>query len=311
MKGFANEVLNESQMEDFKRENEIDFAISLKDTARFRINMYKQRGFISIAARMLVEDIPSISRLKLPEWIGDIALKRQGIILITGPTGHGKTTTMASLVDLINTNMKSNIITLEDPIEYLHISKKSNINQREVGIDTDSFAEGLRRVFRQDPDVIVIGEMRDPESVAIALTAAETGHLVISTLHTLNVTTAIDRIVDLFPANQQPQVRNQFSDVFLLIFAQRLVNRKDGKGRILAYEMVKNSFRVRNMIREGKSFNIRSYMQTGSDDMYSIDQSLARLCLDGVIELEEGLKFADNQEYYREIVSTGRTHPRG
>lgn len=306
MRSFALEVLTGEQMERFEREKEIDFAISIKEFARFRMNIYKQRNSISISARHIVENIPSLEELNLPLWLGDFALKTQGLILITGPSGHGKTTTLSALVDVINSNRRCNIITLEDPIEYLHSHKKSNVNQREIGIDTTSFAEGLRHIFRQNPDVIVIGEMRDPESIAIALTAAETGHLVVSTLHTLNATTAIDRIVDIFPAHQQHQVRTQFADAFLLVFAQRLIPMRDGKGRIPAYEKVTNTFRVRNLIRENKAFTIRSLMQTAAEDISTIDHSLAELCLDGKIRMEDGLKYADNPSYYKDLINIGK-----
>lgn len=306
MRAFAEEVLTEEQMTRFEREKEIDFAISIKEFARFRMNIYKQRNSISISARHIIEDIPSLEELNLPSWLKDFALKTQGFILITGPSGHGKTTTLSALVDVINSNRRCNIVTLEDPIEYLHSHKKSNVNQREIGVDTSSFAEGLKHIFRQDPDVIVIGEMRDPESIAIALTAAETGHLVISTIHTINSTTAIDRIVDIFPAHQQHQVRTQFADAFLLVFAQRLIPRKDGKGRVPAYEWVSNTFRVRNMIRDGKAFNIRSLMQTASEDFTSIDHSLAELCLNGKIRMEDGLKYADNPTYYKDLINMGK-----
>jgi len=306
MKSFAIEVLSDEQMRLFEEKKEIDFAISIKDFARFRLNIYKQRNSISIAARHIIEHIPSLEELNLPLWLKDFALKQQGLILITGPSGQGKTTTLAALVDVINSNRRCNIVTLEDPIEYLHTHKKSNVNQREIGVDTASFAEGLKHIFRQDPDVIVIGEMRDPESIAIALNAAETGHLVLSTLPTLNATTTIDRIVDIFPSHQQHQIRTQFADAFLLIFSQRLVPRSDGRGRIPAYEMITNTFRIRNMIRESKAFNIRSLMQSASGDFSTIDQSLAELCLEGKINMEDGLRYADNPAYYQDLISIGR-----
>lgn len=301
---FAQEVLTKEQKELFVKEKEIDFALYLSDIGRFRVNMYKQRNSISIAARFIIEDIPSIKDLGLPEWINNYALKNQGLILITGPLGHGKTTTMASLVDVINSTRKCNIVTLEDPVEYLHKHKKSNVNQREIGIDTESFAIGLKHILRQDPDVIVIGEMRDPESIAIALTAAETGHLVISTLHSLNTTTAVERIIDVFPEHQQHQVRLHFADSFILVFAQRLVPKKEGGGRVLAYEKMTYSLRVRNLIREGKIHNIRSFMQSASTDLISLDQSLAKLCLKGKITFEDGLKFSGNPSYYQNLVKS-------
>ena len=209
---------------------------------------------------------------------------------------------MASLIDIINTNRRSNLITIEDPIEYFHKHKKSNINQREIGEDTESFAVGLRHIFRQNPDVIVIGEMRDYESISIALTAAETGHLVLSTMHTLNTTTAIDRIIDIFPGNQQNQVRLQFADAFLLVIAQRLIPRKGGKGLVVAIEKLVNTHRIRNLIRESKTHSIRTVLQASVDDFMSIDHDLARLCLDNEISFEDGLKHADNQQYYQDLV---------
>lgn len=299
---FAYGILTKEQRGVFDRKKEIDFSVSLPNADRYRINIYKQRNSISLTARLIIENIPSLKGLGLPEWLSDFALKTQGFILITGTSGQGKTSTMSALIDIINSNRKCNIVTLEDPIEYLHKHKKSNVNQREVGVDTESFSAGLKHIFRQDPDVIVIGEMRDPESIAIALTAAA-GHLVISTLHSLNATTAVDRIVDIFPA-QQHQVRMQFADVFLIIFAQRLVPKKEGEGRIPAYEWITNTFRVRNMIRKGKTHNVRSFMQTAAEDMSSIDQSLARLYLEGKITLEDGMKFADNPQYYKGMVES-------
>lgn len=301
-KELAHHILNEEQRKVFEDKNEIDLAISLDEHARFRVNIYKQRNSVSIAARLLEDNIPSLKELSLPAWLSEFALREQGLILITGPSGHGKTTTMASLIDIINSNRRSNIITIEDPIEYFHNHKKSNINQREIGEDTESFAKGLRHIFRQDPDVIVIGEMRDYESISIALTAAETGHLVLSTMHTLNTTTAIDRIVDIFPANQQNQVRLQFADAFLLVVAQRLVPKKGGKGLVVALEKLVNSLRIRNIIRENKTHSIRAMFQAGTDDYMSIDLDLARLCLDNKISFEDGLKYADNLKYYQDMV---------
>ncbi len=296
-------ILSEKQREVFFRDKEIDFAVTLPDSGRFRVNVYKQRNSYSLAARMIVDDIPSLKELNLPESLSDVALKRQGFILITGPSGHGKTTTMSALLDIINSRRRANIVTIEDPIEYLHKHKKSNVNQRELGPDTASFAIGLKHIFRQNPDVIVIGEMRDPESIAIALTAAETGHLVLSTMHSLNTTTAIDRIIDIFPGNQQHQVRMQFADAFLLVLGQRLVPKKGNEGgRVIALEKLANSHRIRNFIRENKTHNIRALMQVGAEDFTSIDQSLASLCTEGKISVTDGEKFADNMKYFNELV---------
>lgn len=301
---FAMELMSTEQKKEFAISKEIDFAVTFPDIGRFRVNLFKQRGSVSISIRYIVEIIPQLEELGLPQWIEDFALKPQGLILITGPVGHGKTTTLAAMVDIINTKRKCNIITIEDPIEYLHKHKASNVNQREVGVDTESFHSGLRRIFRQSPDVIVIGEMRDLESFSIALQAAETGHLVMSTLHSNTATSTIERIIDIFPAYQQQQIRVQIAENFLLILNQRLVPLKDGSGRVLAYEKLINTYRVRNLIREGKAHQIRSLLQQSTDDFLSIDHSLARLYQTGKITYETGLKFCDNPSYYN--VLTGR-----
>jgi twitching motility protein PilT len=306
LNAFALELLSSNQRDEFEKFKEIDFAYSFPDVGRFRINIYRQRNSTSITARHIIEVIPGLEELRLPLWVEDFALKTQGLIMITGPAGQGKTTTVAAMVDIINTKRKCNIITIEDPIEYLHKHKLSNVNQREVGIDTHSFHEGLRHIFRQAPDVIVIGEMRDLESISIALQAADTGHLILSTLHANNATSAIDRIIDVFPPAQQQQVRVQVAENFLLILNQRLVPLKDGKGRILAYEKLVNTYRVKNMIREGKTHHIRSMLQQSMDDFLSIDQSLASLCIEGKITQETGLKYCDNSTFFNELVSKGR-----
>lgn len=306
MRGFTSEILSKDQMEEFEREKELDFVLSLSDTGRFSINIYKQRNSVTLSARLILERIPSIKELALPEWIKDYALRPHGFILVSGLPGHGKTTTMAAFVDTINSSRKCNIVMIEDPIEYLHKHGKSNVNQREVGTDTESFACGLKHIIRQDPDVIVIGELRDPESIAIALNAAETGHLVIGTMHSLNTTTAIDRILNVFPKHQIPQIRMQLADTLLLMFSQKLIPCKEDDGRIPAYEKLTNSPRITNLIREGKTGNIRSLMQEISVDMSSIDRDIARLCYDGKITVEDGLKFADNPAFYQELIRAGR-----
>lgn len=301
---FAVELMTTEQKKEFEVSKELDFAVTFPDIGRFRVNLFRQRGSISISIRYIVEIIPQLEELGLPRWIEDFALKPQGLILITGPVGHGKTTTLAAMVDIINTKRKCNIITIEDPIEYLHKHKASNVNQREVGVDTESFHSGLRHIFRQSPDVIVIGEMRDLESFSIALQAAETGHLVMSTLHSNTATSTIERIIDIFPAYQQQQIRVQLAESFLLVLNQRLVPLRDGSGRVLAYEKLINTYRVKNLIREGKAHQIRSLLQQSTEDFLSIDHSLARLFLDGKITYETGLKFCDNQSFFN--VLTGR-----
>lgn len=305
VKTYAYELMTDTQREEFENSKELDSAYTFQDIGRFRVNIYKQRNSVSIAVRHIVEKIPKIEELGVPAWIEEFCLKPQGLILLTGPTGHGKTTTLAAMIDIINSKRRCNIITIEDPIEYLHKHKTSNINQREVGVDTDSFNDGLRHIFRQAPDVIVIGEMRDMDSFAIALQAAETGHLVLSTLHSNNSTSTIDRIVDIFPPHQQNQIRVQLAENLILCLNQRLVPSKDGKRRVLAHERLTNSYRIKNLIREGKTYQIRTMLQQSTDDYISIDQSLAKLCIEGKISHGTGLRFCDNTTFFNDLVNRG------
>lgn len=299
---YANALMSGERREKFKTANDIDFAFTDPELGRFRVNIYKQRNSVSITLRRIPDRIPDLIELGLPEDLEEMALKNQGLILITGPAGHGKSTTLAALVDIINTKRKCNIITLEDPIEYLYKHKNSNVNQREIGLDTASFHEGLKHIFRQDPDVIVIGEMRDPASFEIALQAAETGHLVLSTLHSRNATSTIERVIDIFPPHQQPQIRTQLADSLIMVLSQRLVLNKDKTGSVLAYEKLVNNFKIKNFIREGKTHQIRSQMLVPGEDYSSIDVSLARLCLEGKITAEEGAKHADNVAFYQDTL---------
>src|SRR3990172_2477217 len=236
-------ILSPEQRRYFQENLELDFAFSLHGVGRFRCNLYRQRNSIAFTARHVSETVPSAAELGIPDFLRDFGLRNQGLILITGPNGHGKSTTLAWLVDTINRERRANIITIEDPVEFTHRHKNSNVNQREVGTDTISFADGLRHIFRQNPDVIVIGELRDYDSISIALTAAETGHLVLGTLHSMNATAAADRIIDAFPANQQAQIRAQLAESLLLVFSQRLLKRANGSGRVLAWEKMATSLR--------------------------------------------------------------------
>lgn len=302
---MARALMSEAQWQEFEAHGEIDFGLSSSTIGRFRINAYRQRGSISLAIRNIVESIPTLESLGLPAWLETYALNKQGLILITGPTGHGKSTTLAALVDIINSRRKCNIITIEDPIEFLHRHKLSNINQREVGRDTPSFQEGLTRIFRQAPDVIVIGEMRDPESFAIAVRAAETGHLVLSTMHANSATTAIERIIEISPPDKQQQMRMQLAEVFLLILNQRLIPRKDKQGRALAYEKLLNTPRIRNMIRESKTHQIRSIFQHSAEEYSPLDLSLGALVKRGVITPEEGSKYCEYPAFLKDVVARG------
>jgi twitching motility protein PilT len=295
-------ILSPEQRRTFQGRLELDFAFSLHGVGRFRCNLYRQRNSIAFTARHVSENIPTAAELGIPDFLKEFALKNQGLILVAGPNGHGKSTTLAWIVETINRERKANIITIEDPVEFTFKHKSSNVNQREVGTDTQSFAEGLRHIFRQNPDVIVIGELRDYESVSIAITAAETGHLVIGTLHSMNATTAVDRIIDSFPAGQQAQIRAQLSDCLQLIFSQRLLKRSKGTGRVLAWEKMATSLRVRNAIREGKVHQLRSMMQSNFDELVSIDWSLADLVAAGKVKYEEAVKYADNLVYLNELL---------
>lgn len=298
----ARSLMTYEQWDEFMEMRELDFSLSSPTRGRFRINAYRQRGSISLAIRNIVETIPTLAACGLSDWLEEFATSPQGLILVTGPTGHGKSTTLAALVNLINSRRKCNIITIEDPIEFLHKHKLSNINQREVGRDTPSFHEGLSHIFRQAPDVIVIGEMRDQESFTIAMQAAGSGHLVISTMHANTSTSAIERIIEIFPPEKQQQMRMQLAEVFLLIVNQRLLPRKNGKGRVLAYEKLANSPRVRNMIRESKTHQIRSLFQFSAEEYHPIEVSLSNLVKTGKIDFEEGLKYSDNPSTLKEMV---------
>jgi len=295
-------ILTPEQRRIFQGDMELDFAFSLHGIGRFRCNLYRQRNSIAFTARHVSETIPSAAELGIPDFLREFALKHQGLILVTGPNGHGKSTTLAWIIESINRERKANIITIEDPVEFTFRHKNSNVNQREVGTDTLTFADGLRHIFRQNPDVIVIGELRDFESISIALTAAETGHLVLGTLHSMNSTTAVDRIVDIFPANQQPQVRAQLAESLLLVFSQRLLKRTSGNGRVLAWEKMATSLRVRNAIREGKVHQLRGMMQANVEELVSIDWTLADLIVAGKVKYEEAVKFADNLIYLNELL---------
>lgn len=306
MDEYAHELTTKSQWEEFERTGELDFTHTFPDIGRFRVNIFRQRGSISISIRTIVDEIPGFAALGLPDWLESFALRPYGLILISGPTGQGKTTTLASMVDLINARRRVNIITIEEPIEYHHHHKLSNVNQREVGVDTDSFQEGLKRIFRQSPDVIVVGEMRDPESAAIAIQAAGTGHLVLTTVHANSATATVERIIDTFTPYQQHLIRGQLAEHLLLVLNQRLVPAKDGKGMVLAYEKLVNTYRVRALIREGKTHQIRNMFQQATDDFQSLDVTLAQLCRQGKIQVEEGRRFCDNQAFFQEMVGHKR-----
>jgi twitching motility protein PilT len=275
----------------------IDFSFSRPGLGRFRCNIYQQRGSYAIAIRTLPFEIPTLASLGLPPVVETMIHKNKGLILATGATGSGKSTTLASLIDIINEKYSYHIVTIEDPVEYLHRHKASLVTQREIGEDADSFAIALRSALREDPDVIMVGEMRDPETISIALTAAETGHLVLSTLHTVGAAKAIDRIIDAFPAGQQAQVKTQLATVIEGIISQQLLPRTDEHGLVLASEVMLVTPAIRNLIREGKHYQVNSAMQTGqSMGMQMMEADLARLVKDKLIDLNEAsLRATDPQ----------------
>ena len=301
---YARELMSEKDWEAFEQKGDYDLAVTYPEFGRFRVNLYRQRNSISITLRHIIDILPSLEELNVPAWIKDFVLMPQGLILVSGPAGHGKTTTLAAMIDVINSNRRCNIVTLEDPIEYLHKHKKSNVNQREIGLDTKSFYEGLKHVFRQDPDVIVIGEMRDPDSFAIALQAADTGHLVIATVHASTAASTIERAINIFPSHQQSIIRTRIADNLLFVLSQRLVPLKKGDARILAYEKVINSFGVKNLIREGKTHQIKSQMMSGTEEYSSLEMSLAKLCQADLITFENGLLYSENKQFFKDLNKT-------
>lgn len=283
---------------------EVDFAYVLKDVARFRVNIFKQRGTHAIAFRPIPTSIPNIEDLGLPPIVRDLADRRMGLILVTGPTGSGKSTSLASIIDYINRNKRAHIISVEDPIEYLHKHQKSIINQRELGVDTKSFGNALRASLREDPDVILIGEMRDQETISTALTAAETGHLVLSTLHTIGAAKTIDRVIDVFPPFQQAQIRVQLSTVLQGIISQQLVKAKEGKGRLLATEIMVWTPAIANLIREARTPQVESSIHTGGEKgMHSMDLSLSRLYKEGKIDFQTACQHAVDLNNLKKIIS--------
>ena len=281
----------------FKEKGEVDLSYSRRSLGRFRVNIYRQRGSVAIALRILNSKIPSFASLNLPSVIKDFTLYQKGLLLVTGPTGSGKSTTLASFIDMINEQRSCHILTLEDPIEYLHQHKNSMVNQREIGQDSTSFAAALRAALRQDPDVILVGEMRDLETISIAITAAETGHLVLATLHTVDAVQTIDRVIDVFPPHQQQQVRIQLANTLIGVIAQRLLKRKDGSGRVPAVEILVSNPAVRNLIREGKIHQIYSVIQTGRrQGMQLMDSHLEELYRQGIIDRQTALENATDPE---------------
>jgi twitching motility protein PilT len=299
MRTILNEILNDNQKETFNEKLEIDFSTSLEGRGRFRVNFFQQLKGLAAVFRTIPEAILSIEELGVPPLLSQLVEKEKGLILMTGPTGSGKSTTLAAMIDHLNDTENKHIITIEDPVEYFHNSKSCLINQRELGQSTHSFANALKSALREDPDVILVGEMRDLETIQLALTAAETGHLVLSTLHTSSAVKTIDRIIDVFPTENKSQIRSMLSESLLAVIAQKLLKTKSGTGRVAACEIMVANTAIKNLIREDKIYQIPSLIQAGGKEgMQTLDMDLQRLLHQGKIERTDAIKIAENSELF-------------
>jgi twitching motility protein PilT len=299
---LVRSLLTDAQWERFERDQEIDLAYDLAGVSRFRVNCFQQRNAYGSVMRAIPHVIKPLHELGIPDQIARFARLPRGLVLVTGPTGSGKTTTLASLVDLANSERRDHIVTIEDPIEFLHHHRRCVVNQREVGVDTAGFSEALKRVLRQDPDIILVGEMRDLETVSTALTAAETGHLVLATLHTQSAAQTVDRIIDIFPPHQQQEIRAQLSTALQGIVTQALVKRRDGLGRTVVCEVMFATSAIRNLIREGKNHQIPSFMQSsGQDGMLTFDHHLAQKVHENAISYDKGLELCHSAEEFMRL----------
>jgi twitching motility protein PilT len=302
---LAHSAVTPQQWETFLHSQELDFAYSIVGVSRFRGNLYAQRNSFGAVFRAIPHEIKPLDELGMPSSVARFAHLARGLVLVTGPTGSGKTTTLASLLDLANRSRSAHIVTIEDPIEFLHPHKRCLVNQREVGTDTESFPQALKHALRQDPDIILVGELRDLETTATALTAAETGHLVLATLHTQSATQTVDRVIDIFPPHQQLQVRAQLAAGLQGVVTQALVPRADGRGRAVICEILTATPAIRSLIREGKSHQIPSFMQAGSNEgMLAFDQHLADRVREGLVSLPQALEICHSQEELKRL--TGR-----
>ena len=290
-------VMNTRQMEILEEKGEVDFSLSIPKVGRFRVNVFRQRGALSAALRLVNTIIPRPEDLGVPPSVVNLFKKKRGLVLVTGPTGSGKSTTLASIINVINENLPAHVITLEDPIEYLHSHKMATVNQREIGMDSLSYKNALRAALREDPDVVLVGEMRDLETISIAITAAETGHLVFSTLHTIGAAATIDRIIDVFPPHQQQQIRIQLAMVLEAVVSQQLIATADGKSRVAAFEVLHSTPAIKNLIRENKTFQIASTMQTNKKmGMQTMDDALFYLYAQGIISRDNALNYAQDPQ---------------
>lgn len=302
LEGALGGIMTNEQVAEFREHGEVDLSYAVPDVARFRVNVFRQLGDVAVALRFIPDKAFSLDQLGVPGIARDLVLKPRGLVLVTGPTGSGKSTTLTAMIDIVNRTLPAHIVTVEDPVEFQHTSRRSLIHQRQIGTDTSSFAEALRRVLRQDPDVILIGELRDPASISTALSAAETGHLVISTLHTQSAAKSINRIVDAFPPDQQTQVRTQLGDTLQGIISQTLLPMAQGDGRVIATEVLVNTPAIANLIREGQVSQIYSMIQAGGAlGMHTLDQDLRRLVEEGSLAASLAKSYASDPASFDDV----------
>lgn len=301
-KAISEVIMNEETKNKFLHDGQVDFSYNFEDKVRFRVNAFFQQGYVSVAFRMIPREVKTLQELNMPDTLYEFTKTSQGLLLIVGPVGHGKSTTLAALINDINHNQEKHILTIEDPIEYVYEQDRCIINQREVYQDSHSFPEALKSVFREDANIILIGELRDLDTISTAMTAAETGHLILATLHTNDSPQTIDRIIDVFPAHQQNQVRSQLANVLLGVVSQRLIPRIDG-GRVPAVEIMIKNHAVENMIRENKSYQIDNIIETSSGDgMITLDRSLTNLVKRGEISVEVAMAYAKDQKSFQSLL---------
>ena len=294
---IAQEIMSEKQLEKLDENGQHDMSFSIPGVGRYRLNVFKQRGSVAMAFRVVASEIPSAASLGIPDAVVDLYKKKRGLVLLTGPTGSVKSTTLASIIDMINNNREAHVITLEDPIEFTYQHRMSIVNQREIGTDSNTYANALRAALREDPDVILVGEMRDLETISTAITAAETGHLVLSTVHTIGASNTVDRLIDVFPSHQQQQIRIQLASVLEAVVSQQLIPATDGVSRIAAFEVLQVNSAVRNLIREGKSHQLLTVMQTNRKlGMISMDDAIMELYRAQKITREMAIQFAQDPD---------------
>lgn len=310
IKQLVYEILTDEQIRRFERSGDLDFAYSIDSLARFRINLYKMHSGPAAAIRLIPDDIPGLASLGFSDVVADMARSKSGLVLVTGPTNSGKSTTLAAMVDHINIHESRHIITLEDPIEYLHTNKNSLISQRQIGLHSESFASALRAALREDPDVVLVGEMRDTETISLAITAAEIGLLVLGTLHTCSATSSVDRIIDVFAPNQQQQIRVMLADTLVGVISQQLLKRADGRGRVAAYEVMARSSAIQAMIREERTYQIPSVIQTSrKKGMRLLDNHLKALVDSSIVTAEEAIRVAVNPAEFYDRVKEEQSEP--